>query len=170
MRKLKYVKLFENFMVNENHQDTDKNIVVYKDSEKKEYETSFTYKIINRDDENFNYYLENAKKYSSKHGIPVKYLDQSDSLLIIFNSYMGGVLMGKFNKCNYHGQYDGWIPGNQLASKTYGEFDTSSIERAEFIGFVFESDLKNFKSKNKLEEYNYLKDTLEKCGIKIIEK
>lgn len=176
MRKLKYVKLFENFMMNENHQDTYKNIVVYKDSEKKEYVTSFKCIIINSDDENYNNYLEKAKSGTSKHGVPVKFLEQSDSLLLIYNSHNSGVLMGKFNKGDSHGKYNGWIPGNLISSLTYGEFDVSSIERAKFIGFVFESDLKNFISKNKLEEYSYLKggvgepSILEKCGIKIIEK
>lgn len=167
MRKLKYVKLFENFMINENNKDIDKFIVVYKDINKEEYETSFGFKIINESDDNFNYYLENARKSSSKHGIPVKFLNKSDSLILIYNSHMSGVLMGKFNKCDFHGQYNGWIPGNQLASRTYGEFSTRD-EKAEFMGFVSESDLENFISKNNLKEYSYLKDVIKECGIKVV--
>ena len=168
MRKLKYVQLFESFMMNEN-KNTDEFIVVYKDNEKKEYETSFGFKIINKGDESFDYHLEKAKSSSSKHGIPVKFLDQSDSLIIIFNSHMNGVLMGKFNKCDNHGQYDGWIPGDLLASRTYGEFG-SKDNRAQFMGFVFNSDLENFISKNNLKEYGWLRNAIEKTGIKIIEK
>jgi hypothetical protein len=32
------------------------------------------------------------------------------------------------------------------------------------MGFVFNSDLENFISKNNLKEYGWLKDTLEKTG------
>jgi hypothetical protein len=41
-------------------------------------------------------------------------------------------------------------------------------EKAEFMGFVSESDLENFISKNNLKEYSHLKDVIKECGIKVV--
>jgi hypothetical protein len=167
---MKYIKLFESFKLNESYFDSSESLIIYGSREGDElpYQTSYKCKVITPSDENFSYFLENALKNESKHGIPRKYLEglggnNESKLLLLQNNHNSGILLGKFSDV-IHGKFDGFIPGNLLSS--FG-LDSLSDANHGSIGFIDETEIDNFIKNSSFG--NNLKVILKKCGYLIID-
>jgi hypothetical protein len=181
MRKLKYVKLFENFMVNEDllykpDGGPEKYLFIYgnkTESNKMIAHTAWEYKkkptnedMLSNLKENWPDSFNNNILSNIMEADEIEYLEDSHTILPMFRFKNRG-------KTLYHGDdgvtiIDGWISNKLLGLKSLPDHDFKNMRKSAGEGFINEIELDEFIESNKIRDKDGLKKVLNKIGYTIL--